>query len=146
MKINYRFVLTIFVLVFIVFLVFVIEKTPRQIPESVLVFFGDKNENALINASCKADIITSEEVIEDKPLNEVANIFKKVPGIELGVKDKSGKGFYELQTGINSSKNFVGFEIKIVCVSKDNKNVGYTIINSTNMPCELINKGEVLVC
>ena len=123
-----------------------IENSERKAPQSVLVFFGDNYENALSGANCKADIITSEVVVEDKPLNELVNIFNKFPEIELGVKDKSGKGFYELQTGFNSSQKIRDFEIKIVCVSKDNKNVGYTIINNTNMPCELIDKGNVLVC
>ena len=144
--INKRIFLVFVVVLLCIVLFFFIETTERKTPQSVLVFFGDTNENALTNASCKADIITSKEIIEDKQLSEVVNIFKKIPGIELEVKDKSGKGFYELKTGINSSQSRDNFEIKIVCISRDNKNVGYTIINSTNVPCELIDKGEVLVC
>jgi hypothetical protein len=141
-----RIIFVAFVIILCVALFFLIETSEKNPPQSVLVFFGDTYENALTNASCKADIITSEAVVENKPLNEIGNIFNKIPGIEIGVKDKSGKGFYELKTEFNSSQDIDNFEIKIVCISKDNKNIGYTIINNTNVPCELIDKGQVLVC
>jgi len=56
----------------------------------------------------------------------------------------NSEGFYELETELNGNEK--EFEIRIVCISQGNKDVGYTILNNTNLPCEIKEGGRILIC
>ena len=125
--------------------VFFMGSSSRKIPSKVLIQVLDSDKNPILNASCKADITTENEVIEDKLLKEIENIRDVLPAISLPnqIKD-SEKGFYQLDTGIEEYKG--NFEIKIVCISPQAKEVGYVVLNNTNIPCEVKDKGKVVIC
>ncbi len=111
----------------------------RSVPEIVFIRVLDGG-TPVTGASCKADIITETIVVEDKPLEEIGNIFNYISPGELSGLEK--RGYYKLETGL--SKQDKTFEIKIVCINPGATGVSYTILNETNIPCEV--KGDYLVC
>ncbi|MBU3907029.1 MAG: hypothetical protein KKA64_02130 [Nanoarchaeota archaeon] len=134
MKMGHRIFFSLLFLVLAVFLFVFLEIPKRSIPENVLIRVLDKDKEPVVNASCKADIITEERSVENVVLREVADLSKFSPGITPSGKNPD-KGFYYLETGM---KDYFGnFEIKIVCVSPKFEGVSYTILNNTYMPCEV---------
>ena len=111
-------------------------------PETVLIYVAKPDGIAPEpDANCKADIITENEVVEDKPLNKIESMFEYIDINNWDVSED--KGFYELKTGLENYKG--DFEIKIVCISPQAKGVSYTILNNTNIPCE-IKDGGFMIC
>jgi|SRR3989344_4812404 len=140
---KYRIITLIFVLIISTSLFYFIETSKRNAPEVILFRVLDENKIPIADADCKADISSNRLLIEDKSLKEIENIYDYIKGIHVSGTSPE-KGFYELET--NFTENEKEFEIKIVCISPGNKNVGYTILNNTNIPCEIKENGKILIC
>jgi len=139
---NKKRIISIILLILLIF-IFISFNFSKHLPEKVLIHVLDNGESPIVNANCKADIITEENIIEDKGLIELQSISTIIKDINI-LKPGDEKGYYQLETGL---KNYKGdFEIRIVCISSDSKQVGYTIINNTNMPCDVRENGKVLIC
>jgi len=139
---KYRIITLIFILIISTSLFYFIETSKRKAPEVVLFRVLDNDKIPIVDADCKADISSNRLLIEDKSLKEIENIYEYIQGIHVEGKD-SQKGFYELETELKDEKEF---EIRIVCSSPDNKHIGYTILNNTNIPCEIKESGRILIC
>jgi len=111
-------------------------------PESVLINVATKEGLPETNAKCYADISSSQVNQENKELQELSTIYQVVdPTIFTGIIDK---GYYLLETGF---QQYTGkFEIRIVCYSPGFKGVSYTILNNTNIPCEMKEGGKLVIC
>ena len=140
---KYRIITLIFILIISTSLFYFIETSKRNAPEVVLFRVLDNDKIPIVDADCKADISSNKLLIEDKSLKEIENIYEYIQGIHVEGKD-SQKGFYELETELNGNEK--EFEIRIVCISQGNKDVGYTILNNTNLPCEIKEGGRILIC
>lgn len=143
MKLNKEtFVISAIVLIFILLFAF-LENSEKIIPQTIYFRVLDENKNPITNATCKADILGNDINIDDKSFIEIRNIITELPSISAS-KPSDKLGYYKLETGLNSSVE--NFEIKIVCVSPKNKDIGYKILNSSDMPCEFLEKGDVIIC
>ena len=111
-------------------------------PESVLINVATKEGLPETNAKCYADISSSQVNQENKELQELSTIYQVVdPTIFTGTRDK---GYYLLETGF---QQYTGkFQIRIVCYSPGFKGVSYTILNNTNIPCEMKEGGKLVIC
>jgi|SRR3989344_92986 len=147
MKNRTKFVsiIPIFVILFVVFLLIGVEFSLRRqqpAPETILIkVLKSDGKTPEINATCKADIIARKGSIEDKPLMKIESLYDYVDINKITILDN--KGYYKLDTGLNDYRG--NFEIKIVCISSGNAGVSYTILNNTNLPCEIKEKG-FLIC
>lgn len=130
-------VIVLIILLHIEFLV----NTRDVAPETVLVHVKTPNGTPDVNAVCKADVISEKKTNEDIPLERLNSLYDYVWGEYWDVPED--KGFYKLETGL--PKNVKDYEIKIVCSGNNYKTIGYTIINKTNMPCEVMDNG-FLIC
>ena len=115
----------------------------RPAPETVLIrILSPDNRTPELGAECKADITTEQGIQEDQQLQEIEDLYSYIDIKKFDTREN--KGFYALTTGL---KDYQGqYEIRIVCVSQGNKGVSYTILNNTNMPCELADKGRFVIC
>ena len=142
---NRKNILAFFLVLLVIFMFIHIESSIHRnyAPESVLIKISNPNGLPEENANCKADI-TSEQVNEnDKSLKNLDSIYDFIDSETL-VNREGDKGYYLLETDF---KDYRGeFEIKIVCYSIGFSGVSYTIINNTNMPCELQGNGKFLIC
>lgn len=112
-------------------------------PESLLIRVNAPKGLPQENATCKADIVSNQINVNDKSLKGLNSIYDFVDANTWSYKN-GDKGFYLLETNFS---NYQGeFEIKIVCYSPGYSGVSYTVINNTNMPCELRDNGKFLVC
>ncbi len=117
-----------------------IKNNIRPVPETIFIRVLD-NEEPVIGALCRADIISKNFNIENKTLEEVGNIFDYVPSNTL--HGLESEGYYKLKTGLSKQDKI--FEIKIVCINPRAAGVSYTIINNTNFPCEM-QEGGYWIC
>jgi len=144
-KFNKKNTFVFLTILIIIFMIIHIELTIHKnyAPENILIRVNNPQGLPEINADCKADIISNQLNVEDKPLVSLKSVYDFIdPGIWN--YQKGDKGFYLIETGF---KNYAGeFEIKIVCYSPGYSGVSYTIINNTNMPCELQSNGKFLIC
>ncbi len=142
MKLRDIIILLIVLVIVISVIIFSeIQSYTRPVPITVFVWVLDVDGNPEINAFCRADIITENGVVEDKPLEEVGSIFDYIsPGELSGLEEK---GYYKLETGL--TKQDKTFEIKIVCINPGATGVSYTILNNTHLPCE-IQEGGYWIC
>ena len=142
MKKIYSIIIILFVFLLLIAIELKIYSNKSTAPETILIFIKDTDGiPPVIGASCKADIITSYEIIEDKPLSEISSMFNYINIRKWDIKQD--KGYYELKTDLDDYRG--NFEIKIVCISPQNKGVSYTILNNTNLPCEVKEDGY-LIC
>ena len=119
----------------------------RLVPETVLVRVLKPDKNPETDVDCKADIKAENILIEDKPLEKLGSVFEVLNPYYYEIVSEEvdkDKGYYLLNTTL---VDYHGeFEIRIVCVSPGFTGVSYTILNNTNMPCELQNKGRFVIC
>ena len=142
---NKKNIFTFFLVLFTVFMLIHIELAINRdyAPESVLIKISNPDGLPEENANCKADIISNKININDKSLISLNSIYDFVDPNVYSLRG-SDKGYYLLETEF---ENYQGeFEIKIVCYSLGFSGVSYTIINNTNMPCELQGNGKFLIC
>src|SRR3989344_7542779 len=139
---KYRIITLIFILIISTSLFYFIETSKRKAPEVVLFRVLDNDKIPIVDADCKADISSTRLLIEDKSLKEIENIYEYIQGIHVSGENPE-KGFYELETGLKGNEK--EYEIRIVCISPANKDIGYTIINNTNIPCEIKESGRILI-
>jgi len=137
------FWVVIFLIVILMFIHIELILSRHYAPESLLIRVNDPNGLPQQNASCKADISSEQINVNDKSLNGLNSIYDFVDANTWNYQ-KGDKGFYLLETNFSSYQG--KFEIKIVCYSPGFSGVSYTIINNTNMPCELQNNGKFLIC
>lgn len=132
--------LVIFGIILSVIIFSEIQHNMRLVPETIFIKVLDKEE-PVTGASCRADIITENNVVEDKMLEEVESIFDYIPAsTRYGFRER---GYYKLETGLSKQDKI--FEIKIVCINPRAAGVSYTILNNTHLPCE-IKEGGYMIC
>ena len=112
-------------------------------PETVLIRINAPDGLPETNATCFADISSNQINSDNKPLENLEEIYDFVDKTKY-VIDDNGKGYYLLETGFSNYQD--EFEIRVVCYSPGFKGVSYTIINNTNANCELKDNGRFLVC
>jgi len=143
MKKVYAIYMLIIIVIILVAIEFKIHSIKSTAPQTILIFIKDSDGvTPVTGASCKADILKNNKlIINDKELNEIQSMFKYINIKKWDIKED--RGYYELKTGF---ENYQGnFEIKIVCISPQNRGVSYTILNNTNLPCE-VKDGGYLIC
>ena len=134
----------LFLLVILGIIIFVIifsevQHNTKPVPKTIFIRVLD-DEEPVLGAFCKADIISEKFIVEDKPLKEVESLFDYLPPNALyGFREK---GYYKLETGLSKKDKI--FEIKIVCINPGATGVSYTILNNTNLPCEI--REGYLIC
>jgi len=115
----------------ILFLIVFIPNNKTNIPERILIKV-DK-EVSILNASCTADIITGDDFVNDKELEQVADIFEYISVQEFPTLSEGD--YYLLETGL--SKKDKVFEIEILCVDYEYISVSHVFLNNTNITCDL---------
>ncbi len=142
MKKNYYIYIVIFVIILLVVIELKIRSNKSTAPETILIFVKDSDGiTPVTGASCKADIYTDYKITEDIQMTEIKSMYQYVDIRKWDIKQD--KGYYELKTDLEDYRG--DFEIKIVCISPQNKGVSYTILNNKNLPCEVGDEG-VLIC
>ena len=116
-----------------------VQHNTKPVPKTIFIRVLD-NKEPVLGAFCRADIISENFIVEDKLLEEVESLFAYIsPNTRYGLKEK---GYYKLETGLSKKDKI--FEIKIVCINPGATGVSYTILNNTNLPCEI--KEGYLIC
>jgi hypothetical protein len=144
MKKDFYFRLYIVIGVILLLMILHIEFIINQdtAPEDILIQVNDDKGKPEENAKCYSDITSSQINTEGKPLKELESLYDF---IEVGTFSVSqDKGFHLLETGFNNYKD--DFDIKVVCYSEGLRGVSYTIINNSNINCEVKGNGKILIC
>ena len=144
MKKDYYFVFYIIIAIIITFMFLHIEIiiNAKYAPENVLIQVNNPQGEAEENAECYADIISFQVNTQKKPLKELESIYDFIAARTFKVSQE--RGFHLLETGFNNYQE--EFEVRIVCYSQGLSGVSYTIINNSNMNCEIKDNGKLLLC
>lgn len=138
-KISFIFLI---IVLFISLHIFLISFLDNKSPDTIFIYVQTSEGTPDVSAFCKADIFKEGNLFyRDKSLEKVEKISDYIDIKKWSLGEE--KGYYLLYTGLNDYKG--NFEIKIVCIGGEGKSVGYTIINNTNVPCEIKNK-RMLIC
>ena len=133
-------VIAIIIFLMILHIEFIIKT--NYAPENVLIQVKSDKGIPEKGAECYADITSFQINTQNKPLEKLESLYDFIAARTFSVSEE--KGFHLLETGFAEYNE--KFDIKIICYSEELRGVSYTIINNTNMNCEIKNNGKLLLC
>ncbi len=124
MKLKEKILL--FITIGIILLVIIFPEIPSRSPPPKVIFVDVGAQGA----SCRANIITEDGIIQGKPLYEIMNITDYFsPEVYPGTENK---GYYKLETGLTKRDGI--FEIRVECIiTQPTEKIIRMIFNNTNI-------------
>lgn len=111
-------------------------------PENVLIQVVNDDGRVDVNASCFGYVLLDNEIVTSKYLERLDSIYDFVDSDVYFLEED--RGYHLLATNLTKYDGI--YKIEIGCVSSDNKETGFVVLNNTNNNCDFNREGNFVIC